>query len=369
MAAAAVVVLLETCAGENPHWLRCAFALAAACLAHLALVVLALPIAILLRKKPAHVAGALGTGLAVLAVAQVLISAVTGGGWLPELVDSSMPGYVALGTPLEVMTGAGALVAWRWYHGVQVIQPSAVGALDLAGTVMMVLLAGLLLLGLWVTARRRSALSVAALWGLVAFLPLWMLWDVGNVEHMVAAVPLATIVIAAGLRSLADRVVIPLVGCSLLVLLVVNGFGSAVPRSRAENSNVLTIAGFVREQVPPDGLLLSLGTDGRLGLGLPYLSGRRVSDLRLLVAAAERQGRDTTMALDYWLQSARESRSLWAMDDLLSSEAVAEAERLGIDPDRWRRVVGSWMLVPHRTLSADGAVIQEPFTLWKVYIR
>ena len=199
--------------------------------------------------------------------------------------------------------------------------------------------------------------------GLAALLPLWLMWDVGNSEHVVGAVPLLAVLTALGAGALPAPRGEALLGAVAVLLLVANGVGSAAPRTRPESSRTAVIASFVHERVSPEGLVLAVGRDPSLRLGLPYLAGRRVADLTLFAEGARRQGLHPDAALGLWLDRARDVDELWLLDDVLDPSTPTAVAAMGIDGNRWRRAVAC--LVPGKpvVLPADPVVVRTPMRL------
>lgn len=369
--AAAILLWLAVVGQPKPSARRSGLALGAAVLSHLAAGVLAMPTAWRLRHDRCRMAKALLVGLGGAAIVWIGLRVVlerllTPSGWMHRLLGPAMGGYLQVGGPADVARALHGLVAWGFFHSVPVLKSGAAAGFTVAETVV-VSLAGLLVaLGCFHAARRRDPLSWTALLGVLAFLPLWLLWDVGNVEHAVGAVPLFAILLAAGAEILPGRSGPVLLGILALGLAVVNGLGSAIPQSLPGNGPVTVRALFVARTVPEDGLILSLGMDARLRLGLPYLSGRRVDDLALILAGARRRGLPPATALEAWLDRARGTRRLWALEDLFDPGAGPWLAERGIPPERWERVRRRFRIVDTVTLPADGVAVRREFTLYRL---
>jgi len=211
--------------------------------------------------------------------------------------------------------------------------------------------------------------AVVAALGAAAFLPVWLLWDVGNVEHTVISAPFFAVLVAFGARDLPRHLGRWLLGLLALALLVGNGIASAVPQALPENGRTWTVASFVRQTVPENGVILSLGRDPRLRLGLQYLTGRRVVDLTLLVESARRQGVSAHRAVAYWRSKAEEARTVWMLPGVLADGADDWVRSLGVDPRGVAGLVARMQPLRTAVLAPDGVVIQKPYRLTLVAIR
>ena len=374
LAALAVVVWLDLLSREAPRPGAAGLGLAAALLSHLAMVVLApatfLRTAPPARRRAAALALGLGTPALVLALLFSIRSGVHPAAWLHELLPASSHDYLRPDPegPLRALEG---LLWWGWYRGTPVLTGAATGVLEQLAVSASVLAAVLALAGALHLRLRGpgSRLRTTALLALGGFLPLWLVWDTGNVEHTVASAPLWAVLLAAGARRLPRRTGSVALGLLALCLAAGNGLGSAIPQARPENGRVWVLASFVRETVPPEATVLSVGTDPRLRLGLPYLSGRHVVDLTLAVAAARRQGRDPHLALAYWLERARSAGTVWLLPDVLDPGSEQRAEELGIAPEAWRRATSMFTVLQVKTLPPDGIVLRRPFQLSLASVR
>ena len=112
--------------------------------------------------------------------------------------------YLRSPSPAAMARALGGLV-WDWYHGVPVFSAATSNSLDLAGGLAVVLLLVALAAGVIAAARDRHPLAVTASLGLAAYVPLWLVWDVGNPEHAVAATPLFATLVAFGGAKLSRR--------------------------------------------------------------------------------------------------------------------------------------------------------------------
>jgi hypothetical protein len=373
LTAAAVLLWLAAVGRDNPKPLPAGASVSLAMLGHLTAGLLVVPTAIRLRARPASAAWAVavGVGLAGVALAAMLAlfhHAYTPGQWFRTVLPARGGSYLGAPAPLAMLGAVRDLLVWRWYRSVPVFTPAATGWLDVAGAVAAALALVVLAAGLIAAVTDRHPLAVAASLAIAAYLPLWLMWDVGNVEHTVAATPLFATVLAFGAAKLPRRYGEALLGAVALLLIVANGLGSAVPQSKAENSRAWVIASFVSKTVPADGVLLTVGVEPRLRLALPYLSGRRVVSLTLDVESARAQGRPPSAALAYWMEAGRGARSLWVTPDALDRATSAWVENLGIPSAVWSRVVAGARPLRRRMLPADGVVIKEPFVLTEISV-
>ncbi len=369
--AAAILAWLAVLGRARPSAPRTGLALGGAILSHLAAGVLSMPTAWRLRRDRRGAALALAVGLGGAAAVWIglrmlLEGVVSPAGWVGRLVGPGMGGFLHPGGPAEVARALQALVVWGFFHQVPVLKGGAAAGFTVAETVLVALGGGLVLVGMVQAVRRRDPLVWTALLGVMAFLPLWLVWDVGNVEHAVGAIPLLAVLVAAGVEAVPGRAGPVLLGMLVLGLAVVNGLGSAIPQSLPENGPVTVRALFAAETVPEDGLILSLGRDPRLRLGLPYLSGRRVNDLALLVAGARRRGLPPAAALEVWLHRTREVRQLWALEDLFDPASAGWLAEQGITPGQWEAVRRRFRIVGSAALPADGIAVRRPFTLYRL---
>jgi hypothetical protein len=371
LTATAVLVWLATVGRARPDPLASGASLAVSMLTHLAAGLLLVPTAIRFRKRPGAMVLAVGVGLTaaattVIVIFVVFLHAYTPRRWLHLLLPGYLGGYLGHSTQGTVLRTLADLAVWRWYRGVPVFSPATSRWLDAASAVALAVLLVTIAAGVLAAVRDRNPLAVTAALGLAAYVPLWLVWDVGNVEHAVAVTPLFATLIAFGAARLPGRSGEVGLATVLAVFLVVNGLGSAVPQSRPENGRDWVIATFVSDNVPKDAVVLSVGVDPRLRLSLPYLSGRRVVTLRLDVESARDQGRSPMDGLAYWMGAGIAGRSVWVTPDVLDPRSAGPVERMGIPLGLWSRVVQAARPVERRVLEPDGLVIREPFVLTRI---
>jgi len=371
LTAAAVLLWLATVGRDRPAPLASGTSLAASTLAHLAAGLLAVPTAIRFRKRPRAMALALGLGLTVATTTVILVfvlflHAYTPRRWLSLLLPDYTSGYLGKSTQGTLLRTLADLAVWGWYRRVPIFSPATSRWLDVASAVALAILLVILAAGVLVAVRGRNPLAVTAALGLAVYAPLWLLWDVGNVEHAVAVTPLFATLIAFGAANLPRRSGELGLATGLGLLLVVNGLASAVPQSRPENGRDWVIASFISESVPKDAVVLSVGVDPRLRLSLPYLSGRRVVTLRLDVESARNQGRSPMDGLAYWMDAGIGGRSVWVTPEVLDPRSASAVQRMGIPVELWSRVVQAARPVERRVLEPDGLIIREPFVLTRI---
>ncbi len=373
LTAVLVTAWLAVAGRESPDPRAAGAAVAAATLGHLSAGLLVAPTVVRLRRRPKSAAGAaaLAAGLTLVLVAANLTlfhHASTPGAWFRSAVPGPRAPYLSAPNPPAAIAAVFDLVAWRWYRSVPVYSPATAHWFDVAGALAAALLFVAFAAGLVAASRGRHPMAVTAALALLAYLPLWLVWDVGNVEHVVAATPLFATVTAFGAASLARRLGEVVLGAALALLLVANGLGSAVPQSRVENSRPCIVASFVAEALPPEAVLLTVGVEPRLRLALPYLCGRRVVTLALDVQSARAQGRDPLTALAYWVAAGEQARSLWVTPDVLAGSTTAEVVALGIPAPVWTNLVARARTLERRVLPPDGVAVLEPFVLTRISV-
>jgi hypothetical protein len=373
LGAAAVLAWLWVVGREQPDGAATGASVALATVAHLVLGLLLLPSLVRLRQRPREALRATVTalGLAALVVAANLSlfhHAHTPAAWL-RTITPGYGAYLVTPKPLAALSAMHDLAVWGWYREVPLFAQNVVRAFDGAGAIATAVLVLLMLAGVVAAVRLRPPLAVTSALALAAFVLLWLVWDVGNVEHVVAATPLFAVLVAYGAQELAPRGGTLALAGVLGVFLVSNGLGSAVPQARQENSRTCVVASFVSESTPVDAVVISVGTDARVRLALPYLSGRRVVDLTLAVASARRQRQPATVALAYWSDVARSAKHLYALPDVFAPSSLAWVERIGLPTDRFAAVVAGFHVVRRHELPADGVVLDAPFVLREISTR
>jgi hypothetical protein len=371
LTAATVLLWLAVVGVDRPDPFPAGASLSASMLGHLSAGLLVVPTAIRMRRRPATVVQALVVGLglasAVLIAMFVLFHhAYTPRQWLQVVVPGHAEDYLKSPSPGGLLRALHGLAVWGWYREVPIFSAATSHWLDVAGGAAAVLLLGLLAVGVLAAIRDRHPLAVSAALAVAAYVPLWLVWDVGNPEHAVAATPLFATLVAFGGAKLPRRTGEGATGAALVLLLVVNGLASAVPQSRAENSRDCVIASFVSASLPADAALLAVGVDPMLRLSLPYLSGRRVVTLTLDVESARTQGRPPLDGLAYWLRAGRAARSVWVTPDVAEPRTTVWIEQLGIPAEIWARFVAAVRPGHRHVLPPDGVVIREPFVLTEI---
>ena len=373
LGAAAVLAWLWVVGREQPDGAATGACVALAAVAHLVLGLLLLPSLVRLRRRPREAARAAVTAIgltALIVVANLSLfhHARTPAAWL-RTITPGYGTYLVTPKPLAALSAMRNLAVWDWYREVPLFAQNVAHAFDGASAIATAVLVLLLLAGIVAAVRLRPPLAVTSGLALAAFVLLWLVWDVGNVEHVVAATPLFAVLIAYGARELGPRAGSLALAGVLVVFLVSNGLGSAVPQARQENSRTCVVASFVSENTPADAVVISVGTDARVRLALPYLSGRHVVDLTLAVASARRQQQPATVALAYWSNAANSARHLYALPDVFAPSSVAWVERLGLPADRFAAVVAGFHVIRRHELPADGVVLDAPFVLCEISAR
>lgn len=368
--AAAVLLWLAVAGRERPHGVACGAALVGAMLGHLSAGLLVVPTAWRLRRAPSRLLQALVVGLGGGGLLWLGMLTLVHGAWSPqgwwELMFGGPGGYLTTPRPLRALETLPRLVLWTGFGRPGLWPPAVSRAAALLGSTAVLVVGILFVRGVIEAWRRRSPLAVTATLGLAAYVPLWLLWDAGNVEHMVAALPLFAALVAVGTEALANAVARVVLALTVAALAVINGIGSAVPASLPQNSELWVTASEITRRLPPGADLLAVGADPRLRLGLPYLSGRRVVDLTMAVEAARRQGQPPLGGLAVWTARAAASRELWALPDVLDPASATIVAGLGIPEEAWHRVANALFRGETTTIPADGVALREPFVLTHV---
>lgn len=371
LTAAAVLLWLAVAGRDRPRGAPCGGALLGVMLGHLSAGLLVVPTAWRLRRDRPALARALAVGLGLAATVWLALLTLAHGSWSPHawrelLFGGPEGGYLGAPRPLAALGALRNLTLWTWFARPGVWPPAAVQVGLVLGGAAVVVVALLVVRGLVEAWVRRPPLAVTAALGLGAYLPLWLLWDAGNVEHTVAAVPLLATLAAFGADAFGAAVGRVALGAAVAVLAVVNGVGSALPASRPENCRVWVTAAEVARRLPSGAELLAVGADARLRLGLPYLSGRRVIDLTMAVEGARRQGLSPADGLRAWVTAAGSSRELWALPDVLDPASSRTFAALGLSESAWQQVAGSIFTGESLVIPADGVALREPFVLTRV---
>lgn len=378
LAAVGVVVWLAAVADEECTWRKLAGGFAAPWLGHSVLGLLVLPGIWRQRRRPQVVVRAVIAGVAIPgAVAMAALAWLNHAYSVDRLADAVGGG--GLGKWLSAPDPAGAvralygLVVWRTYHNLPVYPQSVMDLFDVLGLVAALLLGFLVILGAVVGSARYHPLASTAVAGIAILIPLWLVWDVGNTEHVVAASPLFAALVGLGASSLPRRWALTVLVVSASGLLVANGLGSALLETQPHLSRTLVVADHVRETVPENGVLVAIGVDPKLRLGLPYLASRRVIDLTKFVSSAQRSGSSPDEALHRWLANvaaaAVEGRDLWFLEEIDDPMVAAWIDEIGITESAWRRVRGALYFGGGTTLTADGLVVRRPITLWRLEVK
>jgi hypothetical protein len=373
LAGLGVVLWLAAVSDDRASWRKLAVGLAAPWIGHLALSLLVLPTIWLNRRRPKTVAAAVLVGAVIPGVVMATLLAAIHR-------PTSLPGFTSIFASPELMRWLsppdlpGALQAlmgvavWAKFRTVPVFPESVVTTFAVLGSAAAAVLAALAALGVVEAWRGRSRLAVVAGLGVASLTPLWLLWDTGNTEHAVAAAPLLATLIAVGATSLDGRIATPAMVFAGAAMLVVNGVGSAMLGTQAHFSRTLRIADHVRTHLSESATLLSIGVDPELRLSLPYLSGRRVVSLSLLVRSARHAGASADEALERWLEIAVDAPDPWVLEDLDDPAVATMLDDLDVTADMWRVARRFFSTIGSATLPADEVVILEPVTLHRVRV-
>jgi hypothetical protein len=372
LAAAGVVVWLAVMSSERESWRKLATGFAAPWLGHSVLALLAPPGAWLQRSRPRVLAIGLVAGVLVPGVmAAGLLAMVHGAGSVPSLMRIVVgPGssrWLSLPDPLAAMGALSSLVTLRTYQDLPVFSQWVTTLFDVLGVLATVCLATLVVWGTVESIRENLRLGVAAVLGVAFLVPLWLVWDVGNHEHAVAALPLFAVLAALGAAAARRVGTVALVAIAG-TLLIVNGIGSVLLETQPHLSRTLLASDFVRETVPEGGTLVLVGVDPEFRLALPHLGGRRVIDLTALVHSARRVGATPRDALDRWLRLASRADDPWLLENPDSPTVLRWIGELGIPEVVWRDALARMSLGQVTTLEADGVVLRQPITLRRLGI-
>ena len=374
LAAAGVVVWLAVMSNPSASWKRLAAGFAAPWLGHSVLGLLALPGVWLHRRRPPVLAKAVGAGLVAPATVVVGFLAWLDGARSVSAVTSIVIGpgsgrWLSLPDPLAALAALRGLVALQAYHALPVYSQWVMTLFDALGALVTIVLAALVVWGTVVTIRDKNRLGVVAALGIASLVPLWLVWDVGNSEHAVAASPLFAALVALGASAAGRRIGKLSLAAVATMLLIVNGLGSALLGTQPNLSRTLLVADFVHETVPEGGALVTIGVDPELRLALPHLGGRRVIDLTSIVHSARRAGATPREALGRWLQLASAADGTWMLEDPGSTVTEQWIVELGVPKEAWWRARSMLRLGPGATLEADDVVIRQSITLHRLEVE
>jgi hypothetical protein len=377
LAALGVVVWLAAVADKECTWRRLAGGFAGPWLGHSVLGLLVLPGVWRQRRRPPVVFRAVVAGIvipgAIAAAALVWLNHAYSVDRLAEVMGGGgLSTWLSAPDPAAAVRAVYGLAVWRTYHQIPVYPHSVMVLFDVLGQVAAIALAGLVILGAVRGSMKLHPLASTAVAGIAILIPLWLVWDVGNPEHVVAAAPLFAVLAALGASSLPR----PWAGTALVIsasgLLLANGLGSALLETQPQLSRTRVVAEHVRETVPENGVLVAVGVDPELRLGVPYLASRRVIDLTKFVSSADRFDTSPDEALVQWwaavAAAAAAGRDLWLLEDLDDPAVAAWIAKIGISEGAWRRVRAALHVGGGSTLSADGLVVRRPVTLRRLEV-
>jgi hypothetical protein len=377
LAALGVVVWLAAVADEECTWRKLAGGLAAPWLGHSVLGLLVLPGVWRQRRRPPVVVRAVVAGVVIPgAVAMAALAWLNHAYSVDRLADAvaggGLSGWLSAPDPAAAVRAVHGLAVWRTYHQLPVYPHSIMVLFDVLGQVAAIALAALVILGAVRGSVKRLPLALTAVAGIAILIPLWLIWDVGNTEHVVAAAPLFAVLAALGASSLPRPWAVPVLAISASGLLLANGLGSALLETQPHLSRTRVVADYVRETVPENGVLVAVGVDPELRLGLPYLASRRVIDLTKFVSSAVRSGTSPDEALVQWwaavAAAAAGGHDLWLLEDLDDPVVADWVDKIGISKGAWRRIRAALHAGGGSTLSADGFVVRRPVTLRRLEV-
>lgn len=229
------------------------------------------------------------------------------------------------------------------------------------GSVLRLLVPGLVI-GAVLLARGQRAtdagrrLAHGALWTLVAYLPLWLLWDAGNPEFLVLAVPpiLAIVGVAVGRYGRTARV--RRRALALLLLTVATGlvgsyhFAAVIyPQSDPWNNEPWVWTRLVTDRTGPDDLILISGV-GEYRIGkfyLRYFGPRRRIILQWLVLELGSPGAAVAEVHRILAEEAARGRAVYMTSEIFFPSTVAELRDVyGFDRDAMRELFDGWRREP-----------------------
>ena len=368
LAAAGVVVWLAAMSDSRAPWPKLAAGFAAPWLGHSVLGLLAAPGAWLQRLRPrelmpALVAGLVAPGVIVVGLLAWVHGARSVGSIVTTMVGSGSGRWLSSPDPLAALRALGGLVVTRIYATLPVYPLWTSILFDILALLATLGLTVLVGIGAFRAARDRHPLGVTALLGIASLTPLWLVWDVGNPEHAVAASPLFAVLIALGAGSCGQKAGTVALAAGASVLLVVNGLGSALLQTQPHLSRTLVVADHVRQTLPEGATLVTVGGDAELRLALPHLCGRRVIDLTALVVSARRAGATPDEALERWVARVAAADETWLLEDLDSEDVGRWVEDLGVSDQSWRDARARLRVGRGSTLHADGVALKQSITL------
>lgn len=373
LAGLGVVIWLHAVSDPEARWWVLAIGLAAPWLGHSVLALMVVPAVLLHRRRPRVVAAALVAGVLLPgAVSLVLLGWLRRVSSLEELVGVVVSPvsahYLSLPDPVAAVSAVTGIVVWRLYRALPVYPGWWEWSLDGFGWLALVVLALIAGLGCVIALRKRMGLGVAALSGIASLVPLWLVWDVGNTEHVVAAAPLFATLAGVGVDSAGRRWFSLLALPAVFSLLVANGVGSALLGTQPHLSRTLQVAYHIRDRLPDEATVVSVGVDHEYRLALPYLCGRRVISLTSMVRAAELSGAPPDEALLRWLEAAASARDPWFLEEFGEPSAEEWVVGLGVPRQAWRRALAHFTPGRAEVLRPDGIAVREPVTLRRVEV-
>ena len=213
------------------------------------------------------------------------------------------------------------------------------------------------------------SLGKASIAAVLAMLPLWLIWEPGNDEQVVALIPAVVVLAVWGAPTLRDGVGERVLAFAALALLIANGLVGALIQTQPELSRVRVVADRIARTVPADGLLLTVGSDPELRLAVPYLTGLPSSDLTLICERARRERLPPDACVGQWIGRALGHAQVWMYENPLDPHNLRYVAELGVDADTWRGAVAALTIEEQRQVDAPGSDGDASLTLWRVGVR
>lgn len=231
--------------------------------------------------------------------------------------------------------------------------------------------------GLFVTAGFGAARALRGAWTLgkasiaavLAMLPLWLVWQPGNDEQVVALIPAVVVLAVWGARTFRGALGERVLAFSALALLTANGLVGALIQTQPQLSRVRVVADRIAETVPADSLLLTVGRDPELRLAVPYLTGLPSADLTLIRERGSRERLPPDACVARWIDRARGHPEVWMYENPLDPDNLRYVAGLGVDADTWRRAVSMLTVEERRQTASTGPDGEPGLTLWRVSVE
>ncbi len=271
--------------------------------------------------------------------------------------------------PLAAMRSVASMFRWSTANVPEAYPRSLLitcSALGWIATVGLLVVAGF---GAARALRGPWSLGKASIAAVLAMLPLWLVWEPGNDEQVVALIPAVVVLAAWGARALRDGVGERVLALSALALLVGNGLVGALVQTQPELSRVRVVADRIALTVPAEALLLTVGRDPELRLAVPYLTGLPSADLTLICERARRERLPPDACVDRWIGRALGPAEVWMYENPVDPGTLRYVAELGVDADTWRRVIARLTIEEQRQVDVPGSDGSPRFTLWRVRVE